>query len=42
MMETNPEKLFILKPVDQACGRGVKVVTKKLKIAKEKRKNYLV
>ena len=37
------DKLFILKPVNQCCGRGVRVITKKSKLPpKEIRKNYLI
>lgn len=28
--------------MDQCCGRGVKVVTKRLNIPKEKRQNYII
>ena len=34
--------LWIMKPVDQCCGIGVKVIGKSLNMKPEKRKRYLV
>jgi len=39
MEEKDPKQLFIVKPSNQACGRGIKVINKKTKI---KNKNNTV
>ena len=38
--DSNSSHLWIMKPVNQACGRGIKMISKKTKI--HKKKNYLV
>ena len=43
MEEGSSNQLWILKPVDQCCGKGVKVIGKGgLNMSAEKRKRYLV
>jgi glutathione synthase/RimK-type ligase-like ATP-grasp enzyme len=40
-MEENGKGLWILKPVANACGRGIKLINSKKKFKLQNKKNYL-
>jgi glutathione synthase/RimK-type ligase-like ATP-grasp enzyme len=41
IMEENGKGLWILKPVANACGRGIKLINSKKKFKLQNKKNYL-